>query len=65
MKLCFFGFHDWKIYSVFNYIDTSYDDNSSSHALSLICLNCKKTKKISHWGAGHLTDEQIEKIKEL
>jgi len=65
MKFCFFGFHDWKCYQVFNYIDNSYSQMVKSHVLCFICSRCKKIKEKTMYGDGNLNDEDIEKIKDL
>jgi hypothetical protein len=60
---CLFG-HDWKVYNILNYNDTSHGLRMDSHVISYLCKRCKESKKQIMYACGHLTNEKIDFIKD-
>lgn len=50
---CFFG-HKWKIISIFNYWDCSFDQRAASHSCTLRCENCGKLKVQENYCGGFI-----------
>lgn len=52
--------HKWKIISVFNYDDTSYQQKGApSSALTFQCIYCGEIKKQSMYGHGYFKKEDF------
>lgn len=57
---CFFGFHEYKLYSYQNGVDIHGPNKEYYHELNHICQKCGKIK--TSQGSGKLTDEEFSKL---
>ena len=59
VKKCLGIFHEYKAIRVFHYMDVSWGDGVPSTTLISKCKHCSKLKKVSHYGIGHLSLEEL------